>query len=176
LLISFTCALFVQSTALALPTSTKFGAFLDAGPSLSGVGSISFELTGEQVGMLGSGWAIMCTYLVQWQAPSGAPYTQFCTVNEPTSLGFTNCEANAHETRDTIVMRMPNSPCAGFDDNGEAHNVFHLVTGESDTGLLGLIQFTAASSRVRGFVALEPGGTDADAGSATSTPDPPPDP
>lgn len=161
LLISLTCAFFVHATALALPTSTSFAAFLDAGPSLSPVGSLSFELTGEQMGQLGNGWAVMCTYLVQWKSPSGTPYTQFCSVNEPTSLGLSNCQANARATLDTIVMRVPNSPCAGFDDTGVAHNVFHLVTGESDSGLLGLIQFTAASARVRGFVAFEEGGAGA---------------
>ena len=111
--------------------SKSFATFLDAGPSLSPVGAIDFELIGEQEGMLGNGWAVMCTYVMLWRAPAGSPYTAFCTVNEPTSLGFSNCVANAQSTLDTIVLRMPNSPCAGFDQMSVAQNIFHLVAGES---------------------------------------------
>ena len=174
-LASFASAILIHATAQALPCNTPFAAFLDAGPSLSPVGALSFELVDEQEGMLGSGWAVMCTYMVLWRSPSGAPYTAFCDVNEPTSLGFSDCTANARSTLDTIVLRVPNSPCAGFDDRGVAHNIFHLIAGESELGLLGLIQFTAASARVRGFAAF----TAADATSAvpaTSTAGPGPAP
>jgi hypothetical protein len=175
----FAGAILIHATAQALPTSTPFAAFLDSGPSLSAVGSLSFELVDEQEAMLGNGWDVMCTYLVEWRSPTGAPYTAFCDVNEPTSLGASDCVANAQSTLDTIILRVPNSPCAGFDDMGMAHNVFHLVAGESETGLLGLIQFTAASARVRGFAAFaaaDAASSAPAAAQATSTAGPAPDP
>ena len=51
-------------------------------------------------------------------------------------------------------MKVPNSPCAGFDYLGITHNVFQMVAGESNEGLYGLLQWSAAAAHVTGFRAF----------------------
>ena len=97
----------------------------------------------------------MCRYSMEWQS-GDAPYATSCTIDEPTWPGHTDCARNAQTSFDDVLLQMPTSPCAGFDDTGQAHNIFKLVAGEGDQGLQGMIQFTAASTNLRGFLALGP--------------------
>jgi hypothetical protein len=115
------------------------------------VGTLDFTFVEATTAKLGSGWDVACRYFMLWSPADERPYATYCTVDELTWQGARDCVANSQSALTTIVMRVPNASCAGFDYQGRAHNVFQLVAGESDIGLYGLLQLTAASAHVTGF-------------------------
>jgi hypothetical protein len=96
---------------------------------------------------------MMCRYFMEWQR-SGMPYSTYCAVDEPVLHGHANCMENSQSAFNGIILRASSSPCAIFDSTAVAQNIFRFVAGESQEGLVGLIQFSAASSQVSSFRAI----------------------
>ena len=124
--------LLASPRAEALPAGRNFRAFFDdAGdPPDAPISSVDFFLEFQTQDR--------CGYMMTWRYGPGMTY---CVVHEEMTFGNDDCETNASESLDTIVLRAPGPDCRVIWNDGQVYKVSTLMLGEEErTGeLAGII-------------------------------------
>jgi hypothetical protein len=137
-------------TAWAMPSQTVLDVVIPDGPDPvndTKVGTLYFELDAEM--------ADRCRYYGAWDDGASNTFEAECYMSENKAFRHRTCAGNSRAWFQTMVTLDARLPCVGFDTFGQHQRLFVLTAIELTTpaGMLGIIQWSAATPLVSPFVA-----------------------
>ena len=144
----------IPGSARALPVDTKLDISILNGPDPQNahrVGTIAFKYDSD-LGDEG------CRYSGAWDATFDNYIMARCALDEMKTRGHSSCAANSQVAFMSFLLKPAREACSGVDRFGQHQEIFLMMGIELDTpvGIIGLIQWTAATPILSAFVAAPP--------------------
>lgn len=137
----------VPSIATALDTSRTYRVTLSTASSEVDVGTIRFDLDGlVESTVISSQYGTACRYFGRWTNNADLPSRTNLFVDELTQPGYRDCDENAQDFFDTVIINSPDEVSRGFDRRQQRQRITALLLNQRENGRIsGVIQFATGS-------------------------------